>query len=71
MRLHAYEKMKHVSPQYIFYQDIKTGMRFCTRTNTSQVTEAERLMGDSDEELVEGSERKEEVFYDISKSMHI
>ena len=61
MRLHAHAKIEYVSPKYIFYEDSKSGKRFCIRTNTPECAEAERLIGDSDEELVAGTERGDRV----------
>ena len=61
VRLHAHEKTVHVSPQWRFYRDRDKGLNYHICTGSQEDREVSELVGDSDEELEEGSGRDHAV----------
>ena len=70
MRLHAHEKVKHVSPQWHFYQDSKAKKMYYIRIRSPEGEEVSQLIGDSDEEVEDGSEKDEMLFRYFREHAH-
>lgn len=70
MRLYAHEKSAIVQAQWHFYRDKKEGKEYFIHINTPESEEVETLMGDSDEEWEEDSERAELVLRYFREHAH-
>ncbi len=71
MRQHAHEKMGYVSAQWHFYEDKIDGKKYLIRIGSAEGNELEILMGDSDDEMEEGSEKMEAVLRYFKEHSHM
>lgn len=70
MRLYAHQKSTMAQAQWRVYTDKKEGKEYLIHINTPEYKEVERLMGDSDDEWEEESERAQIVHQYFREHAH-
>jgi hypothetical protein len=70
MKMHAHYKMVGVSPQFLFFDDLKARKSYLIRVGSPEHAVVAGMTEDSDEELEDGSEAQDVMFRYFVKHAH-